>query len=61
MDESAHVGSLGIPLLDVNVEREARGLVAHGRTASATSAPTAPPWAPGSACMSPPIPSALRC
>ena len=33
VDESARVGSLGISLLDVNVEREARGLVAHGRTA----------------------------
>ena len=32
VDESAHVGSLGVPLLDANVEREARGLVAHGRT-----------------------------
>jgi len=34
VDASAKVGSLGgPPLLDANVEREARGLVAHGRTA----------------------------
>jgi xanthine dehydrogenase accessory factor len=33
VDESTHVGSLGGPrLLDANVEREARGLVSHGRT-----------------------------
>jgi xanthine dehydrogenase accessory factor len=33
VDESTHAGSLGVPLLDANVEREARGLVSHGRTA----------------------------
>jgi xanthine dehydrogenase accessory factor len=34
VDASTKVGSLGgPPLLDANVEREARGLVAHGRTA----------------------------
>jgi xanthine dehydrogenase accessory factor len=34
VDASTKVGSLGGPsLLDANVEREARGLVAHGRTA----------------------------
>jgi xanthine dehydrogenase accessory factor len=32
VDESTHVGSLGGRLLDANVEREARGLVSHGRT-----------------------------
>ena len=33
MDESTSVGSLGgSELLDANVEREARGLVSHGRT-----------------------------
>jgi len=33
VDERRHVGSLGGPeLLDANVEREARGLVSHGRT-----------------------------
>lgn len=33
VDESSHVGSLGgAELLDANVEREARGLVSHGRT-----------------------------
>src|SRR4051794_5196648 len=33
VDGSSRVGGLGGPrLLDVNVEREARGLVAHGRT-----------------------------
>jgi xanthine dehydrogenase accessory factor len=34
VDAATRVGSLGGPeLLDANVEREARGLVAHGRTA----------------------------
>ena len=32
VDDSTQVGSLGVPLLDANVQREARGLVAHGRT-----------------------------
>ena len=32
VDEATHVGSLGGELLDANVEREARGLVSHGRT-----------------------------
>jgi xanthine dehydrogenase accessory factor len=32
VDDCTHVGSLGIPLLDANVQREGRGLVAHGRT-----------------------------
>lgn len=32
VDEETHVGSLGVRLLDANVEREARGLVSHGRT-----------------------------
>ena len=33
VDESARLGSLGgSELLDINVEREARGLVSHGRT-----------------------------
>jgi xanthine dehydrogenase accessory factor len=32
VDESTSAGSLGGRLLDANVEREARGLVSHGRT-----------------------------